>query len=455
MRAQTRLTPTPGADRSFWEELTDRFIDAVTILVFLVGWDVLDKVFSSMGLGSLYMPLQYGTFVLELAVMVISSARRIRNMRLISIETRYRFIYLLIVVFFLESMIATNNRRDQFVSCFRFSVMVLFATWICTNYTIRQFLELFERAQIIFVALMLGYTLLHRSTAFSSESGGSDFIGAMATKNTAAGAFGLGILLLLILYWIRRDNGESISRGFLLLLGTEIVLELLCHSTGAILDLLLGVGYLLFYRRSRLHPRIAWGVTYIVVSVGFLFVAMSILPLFAPFFEAIGKDATLTGRTILWRQIIAVMTQHRTLIGYGYTSFWRNRSAVALIHTVFRSNSFFGTMDSGAHNVLLELWLNVGLIGIAVYFLMMIGCMFRIRELDDDHYLLVSALMIHLTLNGLMERSFGTYDTSTMLVFLAAGEACVRPAREWKRRYNRHAGETLRTARRRREEAET
>ena len=77
------------------------------------------------------------------------------------------------------------------------------------------------------------------------------------------------------------------------------------------------------------------------------------MPAFAWIIELLGKDATLTGRIPLWKQIISVMTEHNTFTGFGYGMFWRDPQAVDLVHAAFEDDSFLGNMTSGAHNLLL------------------------------------------------------------------------------------------------------
>ena len=155
--------------------------------------------------------------------------------------------------------------------------------------------------------------------------------------------------------------------------------------------------------------------------------ALTILPLMEPLLSAIGKDATLTGRTPLWRQIILVMTNSHTFTGYGFGMFWRDRQAVALLHTAFRSNSFMGTMTTGAHNVLLEYWLNVGLFGLASYFIALLASFRQMRKLERQNYIFCAAYMLWFMVMGWTERSMSTYEYQMVFLFLAMGVGSNKP----------------------------
>ncbi len=78
----------------------------------------------------------------------------------------------------------------------------------------------------------------------------------------------------------------------------------------------------------------------------------------APLF---GRDATLTGRTAIWREVwLSIL--HRPLLGYGFSAFWRGAQApswdvvVALRFVLFH-----------AHNGLLEIWLELGAGGLTLF----------------------------------------------------------------------------------------
>lgn len=76
----------------------------------------------------------------------------------------------------------------------------------------------------------------------------------------------------------------------------------------------------------------------------------------------IGKDPTLTGRTELWvwaREMI----DKRPYLGYGYTAFWQGLdSASAYIIRAARWPVPY------SHNGILDMWLDIGLLGVVTYF---------------------------------------------------------------------------------------
>ncbi len=75
----------------------------------------------------------------------------------------------------------------------------------------------------------------------------------------------------------------------------------------------------------------------------------------------IGKDATLTGRTDMWPYIIDMIAKEPWL-GYGYSAFWQDwNSPGAAVWYAARWT------PPNAHNGLLDLWLDLGLVGVLAF----------------------------------------------------------------------------------------
>jgi exopolysaccharide production protein ExoQ len=74
-----------------------------------------------------------------------------------------------------------------------------------------------------------------------------------------------------------------------------------------------------------------------------------------------GKDLTLTGRLQLWI-LSTIMAMQRPWLGHGYNAFWLGPgSASERILSVVQWDA------PHAHNGLLELWLEIGLVGVALF----------------------------------------------------------------------------------------
>ena len=373
--------------------------------------------------------LEYGTFGLELVLMLFSSGNDgVLSLKLLDLKPRYTAIYCVPIVFFAESMFVTIYPKEQIISCLRFMVTVLFALWMADRYNGEKLLELICRAQAVFVMLTLAYCVLFPGTIFSHEQGAHDFIGFLSTKNNEASSLSVGILFQLARFKLQRANREVPRRRDLLLFIAQCMLLVLCNARGALFCAAVPAAYLLFVEgKHGPERRLPLGLIYVIGSVGFLIAALTIMPLLEPMLKALGKDTTLTGRIPLWRQILQVMTSTHTFTGYGFGMFWRNRQAVALLHAVYRRNSFMGTLTTGAHNVLMEYWLNVGLIGLASYFIAILASFRQMHKLERSNYIFCATYMLWFTIMGWTERAISTYEYRTLFLLLAMGLACNKP----------------------------
>ena len=75
--------------------------------------------------------------------------------------------------------------------------------------------------------------------------------------------------------------------------------------------------------------------------------------------------------------------------------------------------------------MILEMWLNSGLLGIAAFFLMIFTSFYHVNLMKDEDYKFVLVILAFLTMNGLTERCLGgNYDYKTLAVFLVMAMGC-------------------------------
>ncbi len=370
----------------------------------------------------------YGAFLLMIVVMLVSSADTVEDIVLIELKEKYRSIYLTAGVILLTSMIATGGALSELVTCIRLGVTVLFALWLGEKYSIRDLLGKVYIAQIIFVLINLLFTTVFSGFVYRlSESYSKDFVGIYSTKNGIGSELAFGIMMQ-VLYWKEcLQQKETIRLSSVVFLGIQTVMLLLTHNWGSFLCLIAALTYLFLMKPgSHGRMRLPLGWVFILGTVGFLALALTIIPLFKPFFDAIGKDATLTGRIPLWEQALKVLKGGRLITGYGYGMFWRDPEAIALMHSGFAENSFMGNMVSGSHNQLIELLLNTGLLGTVAFFVAMLDCMKHIYEMNEGQYRLCSCYILFYLIYCFTERAAGTHEFLTFFTYYVLGVACNR-----------------------------
>lgn len=365
--------------------------------------------------------MEYGAFFIEIFAMLLSSGDNWLDIRIVNLDKRYVMLYLFAAVIFVESMLATRYPSLQFITCTRLSVTLLFAVWLQEYFEFARAVELFGIAQALFVLFCVVFIMAYPNYAYEdSDSFTHALRGLYWTKNSFATELAFGILIVLFIIREKRKSKEGFL-GWLAILGIQIILILMCQATGALFCILVALVPLLLSD----HIRLPLGVGYIAGNILFLFGTLTLMPHFEWFFEAIGKDATLTGRIPLWNRIIEVMMGNRTFMGFGYGMFWRDPKAYGLIQSGYTDGSFMAGVTTGAHNVILELWLNIGLIGIACFFLAILYSMRHVQKITGKKYYFISTMVVYLMVNGLTERCFGgSYEYKLLLLFFVQALCC-------------------------------
>jgi len=173
--------------------------------------------------------------------------------------------------------------------------------------------------------------------------------------------------LALIVFWtiMQRERGKK-RLGWLLLIAAAGVNIISSRSaTGLILALITIAAWCVLQIWKHL-PRLlrpAIGSLALAVALPATLVLPGYLEAILGFF---GKDLTLTGRILLWRALIPVILK-RPLLGYGYGAFWQGDAGPA-----YQVWAAVGWEWPHAHNGFIDLWLEMGFVGVFVGILLIL-----------------------------------------------------------------------------------
>lgn len=119
------------------------------------------------------------------------------------------------------------------------------------------------------------------------------------------------------------------------------------------------------------YYRIAWGV----IGVG----ALLVLTYRAQIFSFIGKSPDMTGRTKIWKIVLGLIDE-RPLQGWGWSSYWVPWVEPYQGLVVINNVPYYQ-----AHNAFLDVWLQLGIVGLGL-FLLLVGMTFvRLWRLAVRH----------------------------------------------------------------------
>lgn len=172
-----------------------------------------------------------------------------------------------------------------------------------------------------------------------------------------------GFFFFWYLLQVRQWESGKAKRNELILcalfLGMIFWLLKMAHSSTSLASLLVGIAVVIFLGLRFVKEKyIGFYVTAAVVLVLFAQFAFGIFDLGV---DMLGKDPTLTGRTDLWKILLA--SNINPLFGAGFESFWLGERREKLW-------DIYWWHPNEAHNGYLEAYLNLGLIGLALLLLL-------------------------------------------------------------------------------------
>ncbi|MGD0445071.1 MAG: O-antigen ligase family protein [Edaphobacter sp.] len=258
------------------------------------------------------------------------------------------------------------------------------------------------------------------------------YFGVTETKNSLGIIcliFGLASLWCFLDAHRERKSTARSRRLFAhsILFGIVVVLLGMSHSmTASVCLTLTGLVMVVSHRTPRTNVTRVHFTVAAAVCIAFipLFVAPSLV-------QSLGRDATFSGRTVIWH--ILIESVRHPWLGAGYETFLMGPRLVqlkAIIDKTFQE----------AHNGYLEVWLNLGWIGVSLFtFLVITGYQNAVAAFRRDPAIgsLRLALFVAVLIEGLTEAPFRMMSSTWFLLLWAMTDnSMVRlsPRRDWQGR---------------------
>jgi len=140
------------------------------------------------------------------------------------------------------------------------------------------------------------------------------------------------------------------------------------HSATSTLSLLIAIAVILLLGRRWMNTKLIG--TYVILAVGALVVAELAFGIFERVVDLTGHEATLMGRGQLWRELLALHTN--PIFGVGFESFWLGDRLILL-------HEGRPWQPNEAHNGYLEIYLDLGLVGLLMLVGLFIATFHKIR----------------------------------------------------------------------------
>jgi exopolysaccharide production protein ExoQ len=240
-------------------------------------------------------------------------------------------------------------RRSSFLS-----LSTIMAIYLGERYSIEEFANLFAQAECwLMVGSVAMFFVLPAKVLDPSHIGA--WKGLTVHKNVFGECMAVSVLLLLLVRFRKRRILQ------VCLWCAALLLLYLAHSITPTLAcgvVFLAVPVLRHVSRLRIQERvISYAFLAGIVSIG----AFVVTNYSGDLLELVGRDSTLSGRAQLWSLVMDAIWK-RPVLGYGYEAFWQGFKGDS--RGILESTGWLVPM---AHNGYLDLWLSLGLVGVAVY----------------------------------------------------------------------------------------
>jgi len=288
----------------------------------------------------------------------------------------------------------------------RRSVTLLLATlyglFLAVRYPPLTVLRLLGSAMIVILSASLISVVLGAPWATIDRYYPGSWNGVMYHKN----ALGRLSVLALIVFGVLFQQTTRLWRigwavaalaGLLLIIGSQSV------SAIVVLGLVVIAGLMLVLINTLSHQQ---QLQVAALSLGTAMPVGSLMWFFSAEIAAfLNRDLTLTGRFPLWQTLWPIAWK-QSLLGYGFGAFWLDSGRMIELDIALMRQRFWWALH--AHNGYLDIWLEVGLIGLVLTCILLIVALWRslimIQKKQAGSYLyFVCLFIIFLLLYNLSE----------------------------------------------------
>jgi exopolysaccharide production protein ExoQ len=252
----------------------------------------------------------------------------------------------------------------------QFTVTTMIGIWMATWVKPRTFLS----ALLVALALVVALSAL---MDISRGSFGTPFTGIFGSKNAFASCVGWLLFLAVVVAPDRSQSRAMRWIGFAAVVLAPPLL-VLAQSTGASVFAAATITIITVLALSvQLPPAIRFVVFVLLLLFGMttLICASLYFGDVAGLLDSLGKDSTLTGRTVLWEAAERIIAAHPVL-GLGYQAFWQQGNWGAEVlwqyaHIMERAGFHF-------HNIYLQIAVDLGLVGLSIFVATILGLVLRL-----------------------------------------------------------------------------
>lgn len=298
----------------------------------------------------------------QMAVDLILVALLIRNARMLRLEARRLLWPLALAGWTVVSAAWSVAPALTVRRSLPFLLAAAFGALLSLQLPVRRLLWLLQIAFAVLACWSAVLAIGFPSVGLDASTGhGGDWQGVFTQKNACGRAMVLAVASVLASLPAPRAGRRTLpapQAALLALFGAELLLS---GSRGAWLIgavVTAGIGGLWVTAVMDVRARVAVLAGAGVAAAAGAWGGAMLFTVLAPM---MGRDASLTGRTAIWREVWRAIEAH-PWIGYGFSAFWQGMSGASWSVVLALHFVLFH-----AHNGFLEIWLELGAAGLAIF----------------------------------------------------------------------------------------
>jgi exopolysaccharide production protein ExoQ len=231
-----------------------------------------------------------------------------------------------------------------------------FGLYLASRYTLKEQVKLF--GWMYGIAIIMSFIFIGAMPKFGIMGGvhQGKWRGIYNHKNTLGKVISPGITILLLLALNYKKNRYFL--WFLFILAWLLLIR--ASSTSSLLNVIVVIAASFPVRSIRWRDsKMLTGIITTFTLGGCFYFILSVYS--EVFLNALGKDATLTGRGDMWPYIFEMIWKSPWL-GYGYGAFWSGPNTPSFY--IWQAT---GWTPPNSHNGFLDMWLHIGLLGLSIF----------------------------------------------------------------------------------------
>lgn len=348
----TRQATSTGAPRTYqpWERWF--FLGILSTLLYGLPNEWIRTYYGVQGTKS---ALIFYTPVL-LVALVLGLQRSGAFMRAMSVDV---FVPLLLS-WALLSTVWSTTLSTTFRQTVAWILATTFAYYAVTRFDLREILRLTAWSMLFGTALNLIFIFAlprYGKVIDPFDVAKSGWKGITSNKNSLGQFSSAGAVIL----WMARRCFTRYRLIYTVGALANVFVVLGCDAKTSLVALI-GTGALMIVFRAFRAQRQLFGVALIGLLMSSVVVVLLVLNNRDTLASGIGRSGDLTGRTALWDDLVPAVRKH-PIQGYGWGGFWNGYFSPA--GEIWREHTW---QPPDAHNLLLQLALDIGLVGVFLYF---------------------------------------------------------------------------------------